>query len=189
MTVVTRFAPSPTGFLHIGGARTALFNWLYARHFGGEFRLRIEDTDRKRSTPEAIAAILDGLGWLGLDWDGDPIPGLLRLPRPGAGEAPRLLGRAVPHVTEASRLVDAAFHPAPGGCCRRRSAFLSYPHPQKLSHPTPWCRTPRMKTRMKARRKPDGWTGCAACGETEAPRRACGLAEPASRWRPSVGRA
>ena len=69
MTVVTRFAPSPTGFLHIGGARTALFNWLYARHHGGRFRLRIEDTDRKRSTPEAIEAILDGLAWLGLDWD------------------------------------------------------------------------------------------------------------------------
>ena len=69
--VVTRFAPSPTGFLHIGGARTALFNWLYARHFGGRMLLRIEDTDRERSTPEAIAAIIDGLGWLGLKWDGE----------------------------------------------------------------------------------------------------------------------
>ena len=69
MSVVTRFAPSPTGFLHIGGARTALFNWLYARHHGGLFRLRIEDTDRKRSTPEAIDAILDGMRWLGLEWD------------------------------------------------------------------------------------------------------------------------
>ena len=71
--VVTRFAPSPTGFLHIGGARTALFNWLHARHHGGRFLLRIEDTDRKRSTDEAIAAILDGLAWLGLDWDGDVV--------------------------------------------------------------------------------------------------------------------
>ena len=69
--VVTRFAPSPTGFLHIGGARTALFNWLYARHFGGKFLLRIEDTDRARSTDAAIDAILDGMQWLGLDWDGD----------------------------------------------------------------------------------------------------------------------
>ena len=69
MTVVTRFAPSPTGFLHIGGARTALFNWLYARHYGGSYRLRIEDTDRKRSTPEAIEAIKDGLAWLGLTND------------------------------------------------------------------------------------------------------------------------
>lgn len=71
--VVTRFAPSPTGFLHIGGARTALFNWLYARHFGGEMRLRIEDTDRARSTEEAIGAILEGLDWLGLAWDGEPV--------------------------------------------------------------------------------------------------------------------
>ena len=71
--VVTRFAPSPTGFLHIGGARTALFNWLFARHHGGSFRLRIEDTDRKRSTDAAIAAILDGLAWLGLDHDGEVV--------------------------------------------------------------------------------------------------------------------
>ncbi len=69
--VVTRFAPSPTGFLHIGGGRTALFNWLYARHFGGKMLLRIEDTDRERSTDAAIAAIIDGLKWLGLNWDGD----------------------------------------------------------------------------------------------------------------------
>ena len=68
--VVTRFAPSPTGFLHIGGARTALFNWLFARHHGGKFLLRIEDTDKVRSTAEAIDAILDGMRWLGLDWDG-----------------------------------------------------------------------------------------------------------------------
>jgi glutamyl-tRNA synthetase len=71
MTVVTRFAPSPTGYLHIGGARTALFNWLFAKHHGGKYLLRIEDTDRARSTEPAIAAILDGLSWLGLQWDGD----------------------------------------------------------------------------------------------------------------------
>ena len=71
--VVTRFAPSPTGYLHIGGGRTALFNWLYARGRGGKFLLRIEDTDRERSTPEATAAILRGLTWLGLDWDGDVV--------------------------------------------------------------------------------------------------------------------
>jgi len=70
--IVTRFAPSPTGALHIGGARTALFNWLYARGRGGKFLLRIEDTDQPRSTPENRQAILDGLTWLGLDWDGDP---------------------------------------------------------------------------------------------------------------------
>lgn len=72
-SVVTRFAPSPTGFLHIGGARTALFNWLFARHHGGKFLLRIEDTDRARSTEPAIAAILDGLDWLGLNGDEPPV--------------------------------------------------------------------------------------------------------------------
>ena len=71
--VVTRFAPSPTGFLHIGGARTALFNWLYAKHTGGIMLLRIEDTDRERSTEAATRAILDGLKWLGLEWEGEPI--------------------------------------------------------------------------------------------------------------------
>src|ERR1700753_2171422 len=70
---VLRFAPSPTGMLHIGGARTALFNWLYARHTGGTFLLRIEDTDRERSTPEAVDAILNGMKWMGLDWDGDAV--------------------------------------------------------------------------------------------------------------------
>ncbi|MCP8938203.1 glutamate--tRNA ligase [Alsobacter sp. SYSU M60028] len=71
--VVTRFAPSPTGFLHIGGGRTALFNWLYARRFGGKMLLRIEDTDRERSTEPAIKAILDGLSWLGITWDGEVV--------------------------------------------------------------------------------------------------------------------
>ncbi|MEM7683595.1 MAG: glutamate--tRNA ligase [Pseudomonadota bacterium] len=79
--VVTRFPPSPTGFLHIGGARTALFNWLFARHHGGKFVLRIEDTDRKRSTPEATEAIFEGLRWLGLDWDGDVISQFSRIER------------------------------------------------------------------------------------------------------------
>jgi glutamyl-tRNA synthetase len=81
MAVITRFAPSPTGFLHIGGARTALFNWLYARHQGGQFRLRIEDTDRARSTPEAVAAIIDGLTWLELQWDGEVVHQFDRAPR------------------------------------------------------------------------------------------------------------
>ncbi len=79
--VVTRFAPSPTGYLHIGGARTALFNWLYAKHTGGKMLLRIEDTDRERSTDAATAAILDGLTWLGLDWEGDAISQFERAPR------------------------------------------------------------------------------------------------------------
>ncbi len=79
--VVTRFAPSPTGFLHIGGARTALFNWLYAKHTGGTMLLRIEDTDRERSTEAATAAILDGLAWLGLHWDGEPVSQFARAAR------------------------------------------------------------------------------------------------------------
>ncbi|MBT5654788.1 MAG: glutamate--tRNA ligase, partial [Alphaproteobacteria bacterium] len=73
MSVITRFAPSPTGFLHIGGARTALFNWLYARHHGGKMLLRIEDTDRERSKEEAILAIINGMKWMGLDWDGEAV--------------------------------------------------------------------------------------------------------------------
>ena len=80
-TVITRFAPSPTGYLHIGGARTALFNWLYARHTGGKMLLRIEDTDRERSTEAATAAILDGLTWMGLDWEGEPISQFARANR------------------------------------------------------------------------------------------------------------
>ena len=81
MSVVTRFAPSPTGFLHIGGARTALFNWLFARHHGGQFLLRIEDTDRARSTQQAVDAIFDGIKWLGLDWDGEAVFQFARMDR------------------------------------------------------------------------------------------------------------
>src|SRR3954471_7526714 len=86
--VVTRFAPSPTGFLHIGGARTALFNWLYAKKHGGKMLLRIEDTDRERSTEAAIGAILDGLKWLELGWDGDVIYQFSRAARPPQGARP-----------------------------------------------------------------------------------------------------
>src|SRR5579863_4039165 len=95
MTIVVRFAPSPTGFLHIGGARTALFNWLFAKHHGGVYRLRIEDTDRARSTEEAVQAIIDGLRWLGLEWDGEIVFQSERLER-HAEAARRLLqeGRA-----------------------------------------------------------------------------------------------
>jgi glutamyl-tRNA synthetase len=95
MSIVVRFAPSPTGFLHIGSARTALFNWLFARHHGGKFLLRIEDTDRMRSTPEAVAAIIDGLEWLGLSWDDEIVHQSARAAR-HAEVARRLLaaGRA-----------------------------------------------------------------------------------------------
>src|SRR5437867_4850431 len=75
MRIRVRFAPSPTGFLHIGGARTALFNWLYARHTGGTFILRIEDTDAARNTQEAVEVILNGLRWLGLEWNEGPLTG------------------------------------------------------------------------------------------------------------------
>lgn len=81
MSVITRFAPSPTGFLHIGGARTALFNWLLAKHCGGKFLLRIEDTDRERSTKEAVDAIFNGLKWLGIDWDDEPVFQFSRIDR------------------------------------------------------------------------------------------------------------
>jgi glutamyl-tRNA synthetase len=109
MSVVVRFAPSPTGFLHIGGARTALFNWLFARHHKGTYRLRIEDTDRVRSTKPAVDAILDGLAWLGLDWDGEIVFQSQRLER--HAEAARALlaaGRAyccycTPEELEAQR--------------------------------------------------------------------------------------
>jgi glutamyl-tRNA synthetase len=93
--VVTRFAPSPTGFLHIGGARTALFNWLYARHHGGKMLLRVEDTDRQRSTQEAIDAILDGLNWLEIGWDGEVVHQFARAARHReVAEALLAVGRA-----------------------------------------------------------------------------------------------
>lgn len=114
MTVVVRFAPSPTGFLHIGGGRTALFNWLFARHHGGKFLLRIEDTDRQRSTKEAIDAILDGLKWLELDHDGEVVFQFARAPR-HAEVARRLLAEgkayycyATPEELEAMRAEQKA---------------------------------------------------------------------------------
>src|SRR5258708_7170330 len=81
MAVRTRFAPSPTGYLHIGGARTALFSWAYARHHGGQFILRVEDTDLERSSEASVAAIIDGLRWLGIDWDEGPFFQMQRLAR------------------------------------------------------------------------------------------------------------
>jgi len=109
--VVTRFAPSPTGFLHIGGARTALFNWLYARGRGGRFLLRIEDTDRARSTPEATEAIFRGLTWLGLDWDGEAISQFARAER-HAEIAQALLDRGAAYKCFATPDEIAAFRDA-----------------------------------------------------------------------------
>ena len=109
--VVTRFAPSPTGFLHIGGARTALFNWLYARGRGGKFLLRIEDTDRARSTPEATAAILQGMSWLGLDHDGEIVSQFENAPR-HAEVAQELLAAGKAYKCFASQEEIAAFREA-----------------------------------------------------------------------------
>ncbi|WP_299280559.1 glutamate--tRNA ligase [uncultured Tateyamaria sp.] len=109
--VVTRFAPSPTGFLHIGGARTALFNWLYARGRGGKFLLRIEDTDRARSTPEATQAILDGMAWLGLDHDGEVISQFDRADR-HAEVAHQLLAEGKAYKCFATQDEIAAFREA-----------------------------------------------------------------------------
>jgi len=109
--VVTRFAPSPTGFLHIGGARTALFNWLYARGRGGKFLLRIEDTDRERSTPEATAAILQGLTWLGLDHDGDVVSQFARADR-HADVAHQLLAEGKAYKCFATQEEISAFRDA-----------------------------------------------------------------------------
>src|SRR5260370_17249096 len=111
--IVTRFAAAATGFLHIGGARTALFNWLYARGRGGKMLLRIEDTDRERSTQGAIDAILDGLSWLGITWDGDTVYQFSRSPR---------------HRAVAEELLAAG------------NAYRCYPSPQDLTalpHPPP----------------------------------------------------
>ena len=128
--VVTRFAPSPTGYLHIGGARTALFNWLYAKHTGGKMLLRIEDTDRERSTEPAIAAILDGLSWLGLAWDGEPVHQFARAARHRA-VAEQLLGRR----QGLSRLRDGGGAERDAGDRPRRGRFARYDEP--LARPRP----------------------------------------------------
>jgi glutamyl-tRNA synthetase len=109
--IVTRFAPSPTGYLHIGGGRTALFNWLYARGRGGKFLLRIEDTDRERSTPEATAAILRGLTWLGLDWDGEVVSQFDRKDR-HAEVAHEMLNRGTAYKCFATKEEIEAFRAA-----------------------------------------------------------------------------
>jgi len=120
---VTRFAPSPTGYLHIGGARTALFNWLYARGRGGTFLLRIEDTDRERSTPEATQAILNGLTWLGLDWDGEPISQFARKDR-HAEVAREMLAAGTAYKCFATQAEIAAFRDA-ARAEKRSTLFLS----------------------------------------------------------------
>ncbi len=118
--VVTRFAPSPTGYLHIGGGRTALFNWLFARGRGGKFLLRIEDTDRERSTPEATAAILRGLTWLGLDWDGEVVSQFSRKDR-HAEVAHQMLARGTAYKCFSTAAEIEAFREA------EKARGVSYP--------------------------------------------------------------
>jgi glutamyl-tRNA synthetase len=120
--VVTRFAPSPTGYLHIGGGRTALFNWLYARGRGGKFHLRIEDTDRERSTPEATAAILRGLTWLGLDWDGDVVSQFDRRDR-HAEVAHQMLARGTAYKCFSTKDEIEAFRAAHDGFAQFQSPW------------------------------------------------------------------
>jgi len=132
--VVTRFAPSPTGYLHIGGARTALFNWLYARGRGGKFLLRIEDTDRERSTPEATAAILKGLTWLGLDWDGEAVSQFARKDR-HAEVAREMLARGAAYKCFSTQDEIAAFR-AEAEAEKRSTLFQSpWRDADPASHP------------------------------------------------------
>ncbi|MGC1495243.1 MAG: glutamate--tRNA ligase [Sulfitobacter sp.] len=128
--VVTRFAPSPTGFLHIGGARTALFNWLYARGRGGKFLLRIEDTDRARSTPEATAAILQGMAWLGLEHDGEIVSQFDNAPR-HAAVAHELLAKGAAFKCYATQDEIEAFREA----AKAEGRSTLYRSPWRDAHP------------------------------------------------------
>lgn len=144
---ITRFAPSPTGFLHIGGARTALFNWLWARHCGGKMLLRIEDTDRSRNSEEAVAAILDGLKWLGVTWDGDPVSQYSRVER---------------HREVAQELV------------RRGEAYYCYASPQELEDMREKARSegrpPRYDGRWRDRDPAEAPAGVAGAIRIKAPK-------------------
>jgi glutamyl-tRNA synthetase len=150
MNIVTRFAPSPTGFLHIGGARTALFNWLYARGRGGKFLLRIEDTDRARSTPEATEAILRGLTWLGLEWDGKAISQFQRADR-HAEVAHQMLARGAAYKCFATQDEIEAFREA----ARAEGRSTLYQSPWRDADPATHPDAPHV-IRLKAPR--DGQT-------------------------------
>ncbi|WP_108258015.1 glutamate--tRNA ligase [Mangrovicoccus ximenensis] len=148
--VVTRFAPSPTGFLHIGGARTALFNWLYARGRGGKFLLRIEDTDRARSTPEATAAIIEGMNWLKLDHDGEIVSQFERAPR-HAEVALEMLANGHAYRCYASQDEIQAFRDA----AKAEGRSTLYRSPWRDADPSDWPDAPYV-VRLKAPR--DGET-------------------------------
>jgi glutamyl-tRNA synthetase len=145
--VVTRFAPSPTGYLHIGGGRTALFNWLYARGRGGKFLLRIEDTDRDRSTPEATAAILRGLTWLGLDWDGEPISQFARKDR-HAEVAREMMARGTAYKCFSTQEEIAAFRAE----AEARGSYALFQSPWRDADPSTYPDAPFV-IRMRAPRE------------------------------------
>ena len=145
--IVTRFAPSPTGFLHIGGGRTALFNWLYARGRGGKFLLRIEDTDRERSTPEATAAILRGLKWLGLDWDGEPVSQYARKDR-HAEVAHQMLARGTAYKCFSTQAEIAAFRAE----AEARGSYAAFQSPWRDAGPATYPDAPYV-IRMRAPRE------------------------------------
>lgn len=145
--VVTRFAPSPTGYLHIGGGRTALFNWLYARGRGGKFLLRIEDTDRERSTPEATAAILKGLTWLGLDWDGEVVSQFDRKDR-HAEVAHEMLTRGTAYKCFSTPEEIAAFRAE----AEARGSYAVFQSPWRDADPATYPDAP-FAIRMKAPRE------------------------------------
>ena len=145
--IVTRFAPSPTGFLHIGGGRTALFNWLYARGRGGKFLLRIEDTDRERSTPEATAAILRGLTWLGLDWDGEPASQFARRDR-HADVAHQMLARGTAYKCFSTQDEIAAFRAE----AEARGSYAVFQSPWRDADPATYPSSPYV-IRMRAPRE------------------------------------
>ena len=147
--IVTRFAPSPTGYLHIGGGRTALFNWLYARGRGGKFLLRIEDTDRERYTPEATAAILRGLTWLGLDWDGAVVSQFDRRAR-HAEVAHEMLNRGTAYKCFSTQEEIAAFRAQ----AEARGTYAAFQSPWRDADPATYPDAPYV-IRMRAPRTGD----------------------------------
>lgn len=145
--IVVRFAPSPTGYLHIGGGRTALFNWLYARGRGGKFLLRIEDTDRERSTPEATEAIFAGLRWLGLDWDGEAVSQFSRMARHQEVVRNMLANGTAYRCYASAEEVEAAREAA-----RAEGRTVRYDSPWRDAQPADWPKDAPFAVRLKAPR-------------------------------------
>ncbi len=150
MTVRTRFAPSPTGFLHLGGARTALYSWAYARHFGGTFILRIEDTDVERSTPEAVQAILDGMQWLGLSHDEGPFYQMKRMDRYREVVAQMLAAGTAYHCYSSPEEVEAMRERLRAAGEKPRYDGTWRPEPGKTLPPVPQDRKPVVRFKNPA---------------------------------------